>query len=147
MKTIGFYAGVFDILHAGHILAMKEAKKHCDYLIVGLHCCPLYKTPAQSIYERYIQLVSCKYVDEVIPYNDKDDCKTLIQSLPFDIYFLGQDHEGKPWENDSVVQEMGKRIIYLPRKHDLSSTSVKDRASRPDRILEEYLRRNPCAEK
>lgn len=124
---IGFYAGVFDVLHAGHILAMKEAKKHCSYLIVGLHCCPTYKRPAQTIYERYIQLASCKYVDEVIPYTNMDDCKTLIQSLPFDIYFLGEDHKGKAWENDSVVTAMGKQVIYLPRQHGLSSSYLKER--------------------
>lgn len=125
----GFYAGVFDILHAGHILAMQEAKRHCSHLIVGLHCCPNYKTPVQSIYERYIQLMSCRYVDEVIPYYDLNDCRTLIQSLPFDIYFLGEDHKGKRWENDMVVKDMGKEIIYLPRKHCLSSTYVKERAN------------------
>ena len=129
-KKIGFYAGVFDILHAGHILAMKEAKKYCSHLIVGLHCCPNYKHPVQTIYERYIQLASCKYVDEVVPYYDKDDCATLIKSLPFDIYFLGDDHKGKPWENDEIVKDMGKQIIYLPRKHSLSSSYVKERINK-----------------
>ncbi|MBQ3420144.1 MAG: histidine phosphatase family protein [Romboutsia sp.] len=126
MKKV-FYPGVFDVLHTGHILAIEEAKKHCDYLIVGLHCCPNYKEPVQTIYERYMQLRACKYVDEVIPYYDLNDCKNIIQSLDFDVYFLGEDHKGMRWENDTVVEEAGKEIYYLSRKHIFSSTYVKDR--------------------
>ena len=74
-----------------------------------------------------MQLRACKYVDEVIPYYDLNDCKNLIQSLDFDIYFLGEDHKGMRWENDTVVEEAGKEIYYLSRKHIFSSTYVKDR--------------------
>lgn len=123
----GFYPGVFDILHTGHLLAIEEAKKHCDYLIVGLHCCPNYKDPIQSIYERYMQLRACKFVDDVIPYYDLNDCKNIIQSLDFDIYFLGEDHKGRPWENEDVVKAAGKEIFYLSRKHCFSSSYVKER--------------------
>lgn len=127
MKRVGFFAGVFDVLHAGHILAIKEARQNCDKLIIGLHCCPSYKTPIETIFERYTQLSACKWVDEVIPYTNAEDCKRLIQSLPFDIYFLGEDHEGQRWENDVFVKEMGKTIIYLHRKHLMSSTDIKKR--------------------
>ena len=82
---IGLYPMVADVLHTGHMLAIEEAKKHCDYLIVALHCCPNYKTPVQTIYERFIQLRAVKWVDEVIPYKDKEDAATLIQSFNFDI--------------------------------------------------------------
>ena len=54
MKQIGFYPVVGDLLHAGHILALEEAKENCDYLIVGLNCAPDGKNPVQSIYERFI---------------------------------------------------------------------------------------------
>lgn len=124
---IGFYPGVFDILHTGHLLAIQEAKKNCDYLIVGLHCCPNYKEPIQTIYERFVQLDSCKYVDKVIPYYDLNDCKNIIQSLDFDVYFLGEDHRDKHWENDDIVRNAGKEIFFLSRKHCFSSSYVKER--------------------
>ena len=108
---IGLYPMVADVLHTGHIVGLEEAKKHCDYLIVGLHCCPNYKNPVQSIYERYMQLRAVRYVDEVIPYYDINDAKNMILSLDYDIYFLGEDHEGKKWENDEVVKNLGKEII------------------------------------
>lgn len=124
---IGFYPGVFDATHCGHWMAMEEAKNHCDYLIVGLHCCPNYKRPVQSIYERFVQLRACKFVDEVIPYYDVHDCKNIIESLDFDIYFLGEDHRGQKWENDDVVAAMGKEIYFLSRKHCFSSSYLKER--------------------
>ncbi len=122
---IGLYPMVADVIHTGHIVALEEAKNHCDYLIVALHCNPNYKQPVQSIYERYMQLRSIKYVDEVIPYNDIDDAKNMILSLNFDVYFLGEDHEKETWENDEVVKSLGKEIYYTKRKHPFSSTYVK----------------------
>lgn len=122
---IGLYPMVADVIHTGHIVALEEAKKHCDYLIVALHCCPNYKQPVQSIYERFMQLRALKYVDEVIPYTDINDAKNMILSLNFDIYFLGEDHENERWENDEVVKNAGKEIYYTSRKHPFSSTYVK----------------------
>lgn len=124
---IGLYPMVADVLHAGHVIAIEEAKKQCDYLIVALHCCPNYKKPIQTIYERFMQLRAVKWVDEVIPYTDINDAKNMLQSLNYDIYFLGEDHKDKHWECDDIVQNSGKQIIYLHRTHNFSSTYVKDR--------------------
>ena len=124
---VGLYPMVADVLHTGHILALEEAKNNCDYLIVGLHCNPNYKNPVQSIYERYIQLRAVKYVDEVIPYTDVNDMRNLLLSLNFDVYFLGEDHEGKTWECDDVVKGLNKEIHYLSRKHPYSSSYLKER--------------------
>lgn len=79
---------VADILHSGHIIAIEEAKKYCDYLIIGLHCTPVYKKPIQTIYERFTQLRAVKWVDEVIPYENIEKDKDIFLSLDFDIYFL-----------------------------------------------------------
>lgn len=122
---IGVYPMVADVLHAGHVIAIEEAKKHCDYLIVALHCCPEYKTPIQSIYERYMQLRAVKWVDEVIPYQNKADAKLLVESINFDVYFLGEDYKDKEYENSDVIKMLGKEVYYLPRKHSLSSTNLK----------------------
>ena len=71
-KIVGFTASAFDLLHAGHIAMLREAKAQCDYLICGLHVDPSLdrlekNTPVQSTVERYIQLSAVKYVDEIIP--------------------------------------------------------------------------------
>lgn len=124
---VGVYPMVADVLHAGHLLAIEEAKKHCDYLIVALHCCPNYKSTVQSIYERFMQLRAVKWVDEVIPYEDINDAATLLQSLDYDIYFLGEDYKGRDWENSDLIKSMNKEIFFLQRKHSFSSTNLKIR--------------------
>lgn len=124
---IGFYPMVADILHSGHVIAIEEAKKQCDYLIIGLHCNPLYKNPQQSIYERYIQLRAVKWVDEIIPYQNIEEDKDMFLSLHFDVYFLGSDYINKDWEMKDLIQGMNKEIVYLTRNHEYSSTRIKNK--------------------
>ena len=124
---IGIFPMVADVLHIGHLLSIEEAKKNCDYLIIALHCCPDYKDPVQSIYERFMQLRAVKWVDEVIPYRDRHDMLTMLKSLNYDVYFLGEDYKGKDWDSKQLLSSLGKDIIYLPRQHDFSSTNLKAR--------------------
>ena len=124
---IGIYPMVADVIHAGHILAIQEAKRNCDYLIVALHCCPTYKCPIQTIFERFIQLKNVKGVDEVIPYENKEDAKDMLLSIPFDVYFLGSDYLNKDFENKDLLIDMQKEIFYLSRNHKYSSSYLKER--------------------
>ena len=123
---IGFFPMVADILHCGHVLALEEARKNCDYLIVGLHCNPSYKNVRQSIYERFIQLRAVKWVDEVIPYESSKRDRDIFCSLDYDIYFLGDDHRKDHWEMKEEIEKSKKEIFYLNRKHNYSSTRVKN---------------------
>lgn len=123
---IGFFPMVADIIHSGHVIALEEAKKNCDYLIVGLHCNPSYKTPQQSIYERYMQLRAIKWVDEVIPYENIERDSDIFASLDYDVYFLGDDHKNENWEQKQQIEELQKEIIYLKRKHSYSSSRLKN---------------------
>ena len=125
---IGFFPMVADILHAGHVLALEEAKKHCDLLIVGLHCKPQYKSPQQTIYQRYMQLRAVKWVDEVIPYENSEIDADIVCSLDFDVYFLGEDHKSKDWELKDMVEKRGKSVIYISRAHGYSSNRIKNDA-------------------
>lgn len=127
---IGFFPMVADILHSGHVLSLEQAKKKCDYLIVGLHCKPLYKNPQQSIYERFIQLRAVKWVDEVIPYEDINRDRDMFFSLNYDVYFLGADHKDHKWEMKDEIKKMEKEIIYLERNHEYSSTKIKTEAKK-----------------
>lgn len=123
---IGFFPMVADILHSGHVLSLEEAKKHCDFLIVGLHCNPNYKEPKQSIYERYMQLRAVKWVDEVIPYENSEKDIDIFSSLDYDVYLLGEDHKNENWELREKIEELGKEICYLKRKHNYSSSKIKN---------------------
>ena len=123
---IGFFPMVADILHSGHVLALEEAKKHCDLLIVGLHCKPTYKEPIQSIYERYMQRRAVKWIDEVIPYENSSRDSDIFDSLEYDVYFLGEDHKKDEWEMKAKIESIDKEIVYLKRKHNYSSTRIKN---------------------
>jgi len=97
MYKVGLFPMVADLFHPGHISALREAKKHCDKLIVALNVNPTgdnseKNKPIQTVFERYYQLISCKYVDEVIPYDGEDDLLSLIQITDYNIRFIGEDH-------------------------------------------------------
>jgi len=86
-KKIGITFSTFDMLHAGHIAMLSEAKNHCDYLICGLQTDPTIdrpdtkNKPIQSIVERQIQLAACRYVDEVVVYQTEQDLVDLLLYL------------------------------------------------------------------
>ena len=91
---IGITFSQFDMLHAGHIAMLSEAKNHCDYLIAGLQNNaqwdrPEKNEPIQSIVERQIQLAATRYVDEIVVYNTERDLVDLLLILPIDVRILG----------------------------------------------------------
>ena len=122
---IGLFPMVADVLHAGHVIAIEEASKHCDYLIIALHCNPDYKNPVQTVYERYMQLRAVRWVDEIIPYSNKADVENLLKSLNYDVYFLGEDYRGKEFECCDILEKLNKEVYYLSRKHNMSSSALK----------------------
>lgn len=124
---IGFYPVVGDLLHAGHVIAIEEAKANCDYLIVGLNCTPDGKTPVQSIFERFMQLRAIKFIDEIIPYQGRQDLELLASSLNYSVRFLGDDYRDKDWDGKEVETRLNKIPHYLSRQHCMSSTELKER--------------------
>jgi len=123
---IWFFPMVADILHSWHIIAIEEAKKHCDYLTIWLHCNPLYKSPQQSIYERFMQLRWVKWIDEIIPYYNIEKDKNMFLSLDYDVYFLWEDHKDTDWEMRKEIEKLWKEIVFLKRQHWYSSTRIKN---------------------
>ena len=98
-KKIGITFSTFDLLHAGHIAMLSEAKNHCDYLIAGLQTDPTIdrpetkNKPVQSVVERQIQLSACRYVDEIVVYQTEQDLVDLILILPIDVRILGVEYQ------------------------------------------------------
>jgi len=134
MKT-GVTFSTFDLLHAGHILMLKEAKSVCDYLICGLHVDPQIERPnknkpIQSLVERYIQLSSVKYVDEIIPYNYEKDLHDILLGYPINIRIIGADYKGENFSGLDICQSKGIEIYYNERSHNFSSTELRKRISK-----------------
>mgnify|MGYP005992862797 CR=1 FL=1 len=129
---IGFTCSTFDLLHAGHITMLEEAKHHCDYLIVGLQNDPTLdrpekNAPIQSIVERQIQLAAVKYVDEIVIYNTEQDLLDLLLTLPIDVRVLGDEYKSKDFTGKDIAKKRGSKIVYNGRDHSFSSTSLRKR--------------------
>lgn len=118
----------FDLLHAGHILMLAEARSKCDYLIVGLQTDPTIdrpekNKPIQSVYERYVQLKGCRYVDEIIPYTTESEIIDILTSQHIYVRFLGEEYEGESFTGDNLDIQ----IVYTERQHMYSSSELRNR--------------------
>mgnify|MGYP001269780089 FL=1 len=130
--NIGFTCSTFDLLHAGHVVMLEEAKRHCDYLIVGLQTDPTIdrpdkNTPIQSVVERQIQLSAIKYVDEVVCYTTEADLEDLLLTLPINVRIIGDEYKTKPFTGKAICKDRGIKMIYNGRDHSFSSTSLRKR--------------------
>lgn len=134
MKT-GFTASTFDLLHAGHIVMLQEAKTICDHLIVGLHVDPStereYKnTPIQTLVERYAQLAAVEYVDEIIPYETENDLLDILKMYPIDVRIIGEEYR----DRDFTGKNLDMEIHYNKRRHDYSSSLLRERVAYAESI-------------
>tara|TARA_B100000900_G_scaffold287032_1_gene246104 strand:- start:120 stop:518 length:399 start_codon:yes stop_codon:yes gene_type:complete len=128
-RRIGFTCGAFDLLHAGHIVMLKEAKLNCDHLIVGLQTDPSIdrqekNQPIQSVFERYVQLRAVKYVDEIIPYDTEQSLLDLLEATPIDVRFVGED-----WSEKHFTGKGLHEVFYTSRAHSFSTTQLRNRIS------------------
>jgi len=129
-KVIGFTCSTFDLLHAGHITMLEEAKRHCDFLIVGLQNDPTLdrpekNKPVQTIVERQIQLAAVKYVDEIVIYNTEADLVDLLLTLPIKVRIIGEEYENVDYTGKGLTPD----IVYNGRRHSFSSTSLRKRVT------------------
>jgi glycerol-3-phosphate cytidylyltransferase len=132
-KKIGISFSTFDMLHAGHIAMLSEAKNHCDYLICGLQTDPTIdrpdtkNKPIQSIVERQIQLSACRYVDEVVVYQTEQDLVDLLLILPLDVRVLGVEYQDKEFSGQHECYQRNIELVFNGRDHSFSSSSLRKR--------------------
>lgn len=127
---IGITFSAFDLLHAGHIKMLEDAKDHCDYLICGLQTDPTLdrpekNRPVQTVVERYIQLEGCKYVDKIIPYATEQDLEDILRSFKVDIRILGDEYEDKQFTGRAYCEEKGIELYFNRRENRFSSSSLR----------------------
>ncbi len=143
--TVGFTCSTFDLFHAGHIIMLKEAKQQCDYLIVGLQTDPTIdrpkekNKPVQSIFERYVQLQACKYIDEIVVYATEKDLVDILLSYPIDVRILGDEYEHKAFTGRQECISKGIKFYFNKREHTCSSTELRQRVI--DAEAEKLMRR------
>ncbi|WP_177764156.1 adenylyltransferase/cytidyltransferase family protein [Flavobacterium sp. I3-2] len=127
---VGITFSAFDLLHAGHIKMLEEAKRQCDYLICGLQTDPTLdrpekNKPSQTVVERYIQLKGCKFVDEIVPYATEQDLEDILRSFKIDVRILGDEYADKEFTGRQYCEEKGIDFYFNTRDHRFSSSSLR----------------------
>ena len=130
---VGITFSTFDLLHAGHVAMLREAKSKCDYLIVGLQSDPTIdrpdtkNKPIQTMFERYLQLKAVEYVDEVVPYQTENDVIDILQTLPIDVRILGKEYKEKDFTGKDICNQRGIELYFNTRDHRFSTTDLRKR--------------------
>jgi glycerol-3-phosphate cytidylyltransferase len=127
---VGITFSAFDLLHAGHVKMLEEAKQQCDYLIVGLQTDPTLdrpekNKPTQSVVERYIQLKGCKFVNEIVPYATEQDLEDILKSFHIDVRIVGDEYENKDFTARKYCEQKGITLYFNKREHRFSSSGLR----------------------
>ena len=139
-NKIGFTCSTFDLLHAGHIAMLREAKSQCDYLICGLQTDPTIdrpkekNPPVQSLVERYTQLAGVTYVDEIIPYQTEQDLMDILSMYPINIRIQGEEYRDKYLTGREICRKRDIELYYNKREHRFSTSDLRLRVCDESRI-------------
>lgn len=134
-KRIGITFSTFDLLHAGHIAMLAEAKNHCDYLIAALQTDPTIdrpdtkNAPVQTVVERQIQLSACRYVDEVVVYQTEKDLEDILLTLPIDVRILGVEYLHREFTGRAICEKRNIDLVFNSRDHSFSSSNLRKRVA------------------
>ena len=129
---IGFTCSAFDLLHAGHVAMLREAKDHCDYLICGLQVDPTLdrptkNKPVQTVVERHAQLAAVRYVDEVIPYVTEADLEDILAMYPINVRILGEEYRDKDFTGRDICKKRDIELYFNRREHRFSTSDLRKR--------------------
>jgi glycerol-3-phosphate cytidylyltransferase len=127
---IGITFSAFDLLHAGHIKMLEDAKRQCDFLICGLQTDPTIdrpekNKPVQTVVERYIQLKGCKFVDEIVPYATEQDLEDVLRAFKIDVRIVGEEYQEKNFTGRTYCEEKGIALYFNKREHRFSSSMLR----------------------
>ena len=142
---IGFQCSSFDLLHAGHVTMLKMEKNLCDYLKVALQVDPtvdrpgIKNKPVQSVYERYVQLQACKYIDEIVVYETEKDLLNIIMTQEMHIRFLSEEYLNRDFTGKQYCLDNGIELHYHKRKHSYSSTDLRERVYELEKQKHEHI--------
>ena len=130
---IGFTCSTFDLLHAGHVQMLREAKGTRDYLICGLQMDTSIdrpdnkKPPIQTVVERYTQLKAVSYVDEIIPYALEKDLEDILEMYDIHVRILGDEYREKDFTGKDICKRRDIDLHFNKRDHRFSTTDLRKR--------------------
>lgn len=128
---VGYVPGVYDLFHIGHLNLIRNCKKYCEYLIVGVLTDELVefykgKKPFIPFEERMEIIGALKDVDKVVAVNFENTDKIAAwDQLHYDVHFSGDDHVND-WQDIKLkLNELGATIEFLPYTKGTSSTQIR----------------------
>lgn len=131
---VGFTCSAFDLLHAGHVQMLRDAKEQCDYLMCGLQVDPTLdrpekNQPIQTVVERYAQLKALRYVDEIIPYSTEADLEDILQMYHIDVRILGEEYRDGKFTGRAICAARDIDLYFNKRDHRFSTSDLRKRVS------------------
>ena len=122
----------FDLFHSGHVAMLKEAKSNCDHLMVGVQTDPTIdrpekNKPIQSVFERYVQLEGCKYIDQIVPYATEKEIEDILLTYKIDKRFIGEEYKTKEFTGKQLCVDNDIELYYNKRQHSFSTTNLRTR--------------------
>ena len=124
---------------------LKMEKNLCDYLKVALQVDPtvdrpgLKNKPVQSVYERYVQLQACKYIDEIVVYETEKDLLNIIMTQEMHIRFLSEEYLNREFTGKQYCLDNNIELHYHKRKHSYSSTDLRERVYELEKQKHDHL--------
>jgi glycerol-3-phosphate cytidylyltransferase len=130
--VVGFTCSSFDLLHAGHVQMLRDAKDQCDYLICGLQVDPTLdrpekNKPIQTVVERYTQLKAVRYVDEIIPYVTEADLEDILQMYHINVRILGEEYRDGKFTGRAICAARDIDLYFNKRDHRFSTSDLRKR--------------------
>ena len=128
-KSIVFVNGCFDIIHAGHIELLKQAKMRGDILIVGINSDKSIKRikgsqrPVFNEHQRCMILSSIEYIDHIIIF-DESSPNDLIEIIKPDVVLKGEEYCRRDFPEKNLILKLNGKIDYCKNIFDLSTTSI-----------------------
>ena len=129
-KVIGYTAGVYDLFHIGHLNIFKNAKKYCNYLIVGVNTDELVQTyksrkPIVPLEQRIEIVKAIKYVNKTEVQDSLDRLTPAIKHKA-SVVFIGSDWQNSErWtENEKILKEHNIKVVFLPNTQGVSTTDL-----------------------
>ena len=129
---VGITFSSFDLFHSGHVAMLKEAKANCDHLMVGVQTDPTIdrpekNKPIQSVFERYVQLEGCKYIDQIVPYATEKEIEDILLTYKIDKRFIGEEYKTKEFTGKQLCVDNDIELYYNKRQHSFSTTNLRTR--------------------
>ena len=129
---VGITFSSFDLFHSGHVAMLKEAKSNCDHLMVGVQTDPTIdrpekNKPIQSVFERYVQLEGCKYIDQIVPYATEKEIEDILLTYKIDKRFIGEEYKTKEFTGKQLCVDDDIELYYNKRQHSFSTTNLRTR--------------------